>query len=941
MLRRLTFASRFFPARLALASLAILPTLALSGVFVSACSSEDDTVPRENPPVDAGPTDLCQTPEDAVKKVRIAPREIVVAPGETRRVHVFIEPDVCVPTPVPLTVANAATAKIEGTFDAGLQSAEAWVNIVGVAAGKTTVTATFGPSTATLDVDVRAKTEVGCSGDATMANLAPGGKLAAPFNAALSLAAGAVLDPESIDPLEKASVVEPFDATISCATGVTVPSDHLALGPAVTFGPVEKHFLRELQFEIPVNPALLPPTANLRHVRMLFKSNSLSERLVPVTNPRMEVRGSGWVLRFDAPRLGTYQAVVAKNAGTVTKKRKLTHRAIFGFSMGGMGSSMFGMNHHDLFDLVVPLGGPMDSGHFLTYALKYHFGGFCERKANDPIPTTPCIADVGKPTELYQHVQSYENWWHQSGVDGTGGTFGRDSMVNIFRDVAAGWGNPAFANPEHPHVAMGIDNPLPVQENVDADYCKDITPEKTTIAATGFYDRRFNPDGKLPVIKVCDGRSQPGFPGKWAPDGKRPLEMVVAVDLNKNGVRDEGEPIVVQPWEPYQDVGKDGKASKDEDGYDAVDNPDPAGDDYDPQYNPLGTEANGLYEQGEPYEDVGLDGVKCPTGETCKYDVGEGNGKFDIAIGLKTFYERDARLQLTKYAASKDPAGGPWTEDALWNLDYFSDGGIRDIFNWGTVGHHFMGGFIARGRAAAYYNDWSHLPNVKLVNNNSDLFDPKEVDWTALPKSVYLRYGNIDASRRQIEKGDGQHVGYADQVFRRIQTGMYYIGSRWPDADKKYVEDPPEDDSQGPCVANLSCTYAYKSPNTGREGPMTVILPPGYHAPENKDTKYPVVYFLHGYGQTPEDLQALVILVKPFMGSGLSSRSTRLAKMIMVIVDGRCRGQGPTSECARGTFYVDAVRKGGPQMDKYFVDLMQDVDKKYRTQGPSEIDVTE
>jgi len=915
-----------------------------SVIAFAACGGGDE--PAANPPpADAGPTDVCQTPDDGVKKVRWAPRMIAVAPGETREVRVFIEPDVCESTPIPLTVENQGTAKVEGTFNADLKTAEAVVKVVGVAVGKTKVTAKFGPSTATLDVDVRTKDLPGC-GDVAKGNIAPGGSLKAGFNAALALSAGATLNPDSIDPLEAASTVTPFDAEISCATGGKAPDGYRALGPAVSFGPSDKRFLRELSFEVPVNPAVMPQTANLRHVRVQFTSAALkTPRFVPVTNPRFEPRGSGWVFRFDAPRLGTYQVFVADNAGTVKKKRRLTHRAVFGFSMGGIGSSMFGMNHHDMFDLVVPLGGPMDASHFLNYALEYHFGGFCEHKAGDPVPTTPCKADVGKPRELYQHVQWFEDWWHQKGVDGTGGTFGRNSMVDIFRDVSSAWGDPAFANPKNPHVAAGIDDPKPLNNKENGDYCGD--PAKATVAATGFYDRKYNPDGALPVIKFCDGSSQPGQPGKWTPGGKHPLEMVLAVDYNKNGTRDEGEPVIVQPHEPFSDFGKDGKASKDEPGYDAATNPDPSGDDYDPQYNPLGTEGNGLYDEGEAFEDVGLDGVKCPTGETCKFDVGEGNGKFDLSAGLSTFFKRDGRMQIEKHPLSGEPVGGPWTDDALDQLDYYSDGGIRDIFNWGTVGYHYMGAFAAKNRPAVYFNDWDMLPNVNLrtdaclaKQNCSDYFDPKEVDWSALPKSVYLRYGNIDAANRLIEKGDGQHVGYADQVFRRIQTGLYYVGSRWPDADRKYVEDSPDKEGLPPCEGTRSCTYDFKD-TTGRNGPVTVILPPGYHTEQSKDVRYPTVYFLHGYGQSPEDLQAFVLLVSPFMGQGLSSRATRLQKMIMVFVDGRCREGSTEPECVQGTFYVDSVRDKGPKMDKYFQDLIQHIDGKYRTLGKTEVEVTE
>ncbi len=917
-----------------LRSVCVLSFLAALGPAACKSSSTADT-----PNPDGGPTStckvdpLCVEATDEKKIIRFTPTSIVVAPGESKEVRVYVEPDVCTPQNIPLVPDAPNVAKAETTFTPDNCSAEQKVKITGVSVGHAKIAVKFGISNATLDVDVRAKDPVACTGDPGKANVGPGKAITA-YGATMAVQAGAAFDPTSIDPLEKPSVVDPFDATIAC-NAAAAPSGMIALGPAITFGPAEKRFLREIVFELPVNPAIAPPTAKLQHMRVQYTSPSLkTPRFVAVTNPRFEQRGTGWVFRFEARRLGTYQLLVAQDAGTKKRIRHLKHRAVFGFSMGGMGASMFGMNHHDLFDVIAPLGGPMDATWFLWYFQNYHFGGFCKRKAGDPIPTTPCHADVGEPTEIFEHTQSYEHWWHMNDVSGTGGTFPRSEYVEIFRDVASMWGDPASTNTKWSHVAAGIDPPESFDTN-KVDYCND--PTKSTIAATGYYDKDYNPDGALPVIKYCDGANKPGFACEWVPGGTEPVEVTTAVDLNKNGARDEGEPVIAQAHEPWDDLGEDNVASKDEAGYDAVANLDPVGDDYDFQYNPLGTEGNHHHEDKEKYDDFGMDGVPCPTPGTCKFDFGEGDGKFTMSTGLETFLKRDGRAQLLGWSGA--PPGGAWTDEALADVDYFSDGGIRDIFNWGEVGNHYSGGFAARNRPLFYFNDWLYLPNVSATDN--DLFDQKTVDWSALPKTTYMRYGNMDASRRLIEKGDGQHVGYADQVARRIETALFYIGSRWPDADTAYAEDPPEVEDPDPCKGNrMACTFDF-SAKDGRTGPTTVIVPPGYWAPENKDKKYPVVYFLHGYGQTPEDLKALVLLVSPLMGQGLSSRATRLQKMIMVFVDGRCRGSGAGRECVNGTFYVNSVRPGGPQIDNYFQDLMTRIDNTYRTLPAADVEVQE
>src|SRR6185436_2847399 len=63
-------------------------------------------------------------------------------------------------------------------------------------------------------------------------------------------------------------------------------------------------------------------------------------------------------------------------AGTKTFSRRLTHRAVIGVSMGGGGSAQFGMRHHDRFDVLAPLGGPVDWTWLLHHIENNHLGGF-------------------------------------------------------------------------------------------------------------------------------------------------------------------------------------------------------------------------------------------------------------------------------------------------------------------------------------------------------------------------------------------------------------------------------------------------------------------------------------------------------------------------------------------------------------------------------------
>jgi hypothetical protein len=128
----------------------------------------------------------------------------------------------------------------------------------------------------------------------------------------------------------------------------------------------------------------------------------------------------------------------------------------------------------------------------------------------------------------------------------------------------------------------------------------------------------------------------------------------------------------------------------------------------------------------------------------------------------------------------------------------------------------------------------------------------------------------------------------------------------------------------------------------GRTGPVAISLPPGYGHAKQQGRRYPVIYMLHGYGQTPEDLGAAVVLLQNWMNNPLESSENRLPKAILVYVDGRCRvGDNGKPECIRGTFFTDSAREEGVQNEQWWLELMDYVDQNYRTMGESEVDWVE
>jgi len=137
----------------------------------------------------------------------------------------------------------------------------------------------------------------------------------------------------------------------------------------------------------------------------------------------------------------------------------------------------------------------------------------------------------------------------------------RDTGIKMLKDLAISFGNPIYYNPLSTYYPPGI-----TAENA-----------RKSTALLNFKDGEYNPDGSLPLITYGDPS-----PSDW-------VEVLLAADLNGNGVRDPGEPILRQFNEPFTDF-----------------------------------TGNEMYDPGESFIDVGLDGV-FGTG-----DFGEGGGTFSF-----------------------------------------------------------------------------------------------------------------------------------------------------------------------------------------------------------------------------------------------------------------------------------------------------------------------
>ncbi|MDX2088315.1 MAG: hypothetical protein SFX73_10720 [Kofleriaceae bacterium] len=712
------------------------------------------------------------------------------------------------------------------------------------------------------------------------------------------------------------------EVTIECA-GDIVPEGFIALGPAVTFGAEGTWSDRPFELTLPYKHARLPTGAEPRHVRIIAKRAGQTDPFFPPVSNRLLDHKDAYasLATFRAGELTTYQVVAAADAGTPVTQN-FAWRAVVGISMGGFASNSLAMRYPDKFDIIADIGG--DPGPSMVYVLgmirDYLFGGFCT--AEDEAAGRGNIGQLcpkeSTRKEQFELTGDYEHQFTQTG-DGVGLTLRRSLYVRAARDLARALSNPAHYNKDNPYLPPGV----------DMDFINQSAAERCANPKVleDFFDREFNPTGAKPVITFCDGSDLAGMNAVFDPNGANndPAEVLLAVDLNGNGKRDAGEPVVTNAYEPFSDVGVDGKASKDEPGYDAVTNPDPAKDDYHYLRNPLGTEGNGEHETQEPFEDIGLDGVPatCQQGETpadgvggC-YDFGQGNGTWDLSPNVARWYGSDTLHNMQKL-----------TKEQREHMAFWFDAGIRDFLNNSLAANVTVGGLMAKHNAP--FGVYDSFPVLTGASSETG-YDFTEIDWTEMPRDLYVRYGNPDATQAEIEKGDGRHVGTAVQIINRATTAFAWIDKRFPDGDRSETYDG------GKIIKDL----VHTSPRTGRASPYGVFLPPGYDAPENANVRYPVVYFFHGYGQQPQDLVDLSSVFALYM---IAERelAVRFQKFIIVYVDGRCRPQmdgvpvDPTGDkCEGGTFYMDAPLGGPARMEMNLMDLIDHIDATYRTKKPS------
>ena len=588
----------------------------------------------------------------------------------------------------------------------------------------------------------------------------------------------------------------------------------------------------------------------------------------------------------------------------------------------------------------------------------------------------------------YSRSQRFNHWAYTT----NGGHFDRDFYLDVFTDLTEAFGNPLSQNPNSPSIAnpmtpadvaaASCSSPFVVHNVYDPVYsphgehnaitfcdgepplmlCADDT-QVDWCAAAALNGRQIAQQSDADTFCAAHGgnaheadqsstdpnevnlyfNQHGAAAGCWA--SSRLVPFALAIDINGNGRRDYNEPLLKQGHEPFQDVGVDGCPDSLEDGkggcttadkspFAVMGVADPNGDNYDPVKNPGGTEGNWIHDPGEPFSDVGLDGV-ANTG-----DVGEGDGKFTTSPGYAHWFAQDLRTQLATMTPEQKAA-----------LSFYLEGGIRDVFDLGAQAEATASSVLRFAPTAL--NRFDDFPDIPSANGlawnfgapNSNLegdFDPLAMDTAAIGKNALVLYGDPNATVTQMREGNGDHVGDANETYDRFVVYFQWVSAQW----NAVLGKPQPVNGQG-----QESDLIFQSTELGAPWDWSIMLPPGYDDPANANQRYPVVYVLHGYGMSASGMAGTGAVASVLAIQGLAR------PMITVYPSGHCCLVGPSGdkvcrdnapdgqsyqsmgyvpECVNGTFFVDRQGVTGESGDqtKYaqaLFELMTYVDANYRT----------
>ncbi|MBK8013256.1 MAG: hypothetical protein IPK13_18110 [Deltaproteobacteria bacterium] len=146
----------------------------------------------------------------------------------------------------------------------------------------------------------------------------------------------------------------------------------------------------------------------------------------------------------------------------------------------------------------------------------------------------------------------------------------------------------------------------------------------------------------------------------------------------------------------------------------------------------------------------------------------------------------------------------------------------------------------------------------------------------------------------------------------------------------------------GESLDGLIQERTYRSAALGEERRFSVVLPPGYFDDANQGERYPVLYLLHGQGQTSTSFLATALFFIGYMSDSEDDATRRRdesdwVKFLLVLPDSTCSN----AACTSGNFNANhlGLDGNGPRYQDAFYELMAHIESNYRTATPEVVEV--
>lgn len=263
---------------------------------------------------------------------------------------------------------------------------------------------------------------------------------------------------------------------------------------------------------------------------------------------------------------------------------------------------------------------------------------------------------------------------------------------------------------------------------------------------------------------------------------------------------------------------------------------------------------------GEGFADFGLDGVAGTA------DFGENNGQFD--------YDPDRARWLLEDPLSRLAAR---TTDEIASQRFYLDVGLRDEFAFLTHYDHLVALLTSKGIPVAVRDGFTggcgSLPSF------TEPFQLVRYD------GGHVGIPEADDIVGQLRSGD--FCSDTLLVWQRLRSLFGFLNQSFPDGDFG---------AGGLRLIGSVASYDLPSPELTPAGAQTVMRnvvvyrPPAHF---NTDRRFPIVYFLGGYGQKPQDFERIGLLLDLLIVTG------ELQNAYFAFIP----GEGGWT----GSFYVDHV----------------------------------